>query len=179
MALQEIMGLYCIFVSLFFASAMIQSEEWKASWIFHAAPLKDPSGVLQGARRLVIWRYLVPFFLLLYVLLAFAIGPLGAGVFVLMILPMCLSAFAALTLASPHMPLSQEIERGRQTRQIGIFMLLGVTLIPLLIAMQFLVRSRIELTVPLLALLWGLAWLSERAVRARLRKKLATEEFGG
>jgi ABC-2 type transport system permease protein len=178
-ALQEIMGLYCVFVSLFFASAMIQSEEWKASWIFYTAPIADASSIVQGARRLVIWRYLVPFFLMLFVLLAIAIPPFDAAVFVLMILPMCLSAFAVLTLAAPHMPLSQEIERGRHARQLGFFMLLGVTLIPLLIALQYLLQEREELTGLLLALLWVLVWLSERAVRARLRRKLAAEEYEG
>jgi hypothetical protein len=178
-ALQEIMGLYCIFVSLFFATAMTQSEQWKASWIFHAAPMEDPARVLQGARRLVIWRYLIPFFMLLFVLLSFRMPVLGAAVFVLMVFPMCMTAFSVLSLASPHMPLSQAVERGRQGRQIAFFMLLGMTMVPLLIVLQLLMQERTAVTGPLLAGLWLLAWASERLVGARLRRKLGALEFIG
>jgi hypothetical protein len=178
-ALQEIMGLYCIFVSLFFATAMTQTEQWKASWLFYAAPIGDPSGVLRGARRLVIWRYLLPFFLLLFVLLSLAMPVLGAAAFVLMVFPMCLTAFAILSLASPHMPLSQEVERTRQARQIGFFMILGTTMVPLLIAIQLVMQKRPAATGPLVFALWGLAWMAERVVAARLRRRLAREEFTG
>ncbi len=178
-ALQEIMGLYCIFVSLFFATAMTQTEQWKASWLFYAAPIGDPSGVLRGARRLVIWRYLLPFFLLLFVLLSLAMPVLGAAAFVLMVFPMCLTAFAILSLASPHMPLSQEVERTRQARQIGFFMILGTTMVPLLIAIQLVMQKRPAATGPLVFALWGLAWVAERVVAARLRRRLAREEFTG
>jgi hypothetical protein len=166
-ALQEIMGLYCIFVSLFFATAMTQTEQWKASWLFYAAPLTDPSGVLRGARRLVIWRYLIPFFLLLFVLLSLAMPVLGAATFVLIVFPMCLAAFAILSLASPHMPLSREVERT------------GTTMIPLLIAVQLMMQNRPAATGPIVATLWGLAWVAERVVGARLRRRLARGEFTG
>ncbi len=178
-ALQEIMGLYCIFVSLFFATAMTQTEQWKASWLFYAAPLGDPSGVLRGARRLVIWRYLVPFFLLLFVLLSLAMPVLGAATFVLVVFPMCVTAFAILSLASPHMPLSQDVERTRQARQIGFFMILGTTMVPLLIAIQLAMQDRPAATGPIVFALWGLAWVTERVVAARLRRRLAREEFTG
>ena len=178
-ALQEIMGLYCIFVSLFFAAAMTQTEQWKASWLFYAAPIGDPSGLLRGARRLVIWRYLIPFFILLFVLLSLAMPVLGAATFILMVLPMCLTAFAILSLASPHMPLSQEVERTRQARQLGFFMILGTTMIPLLIAIQLTMQDKPAAAGPMLAALWGLVWVAERVVGARLRRRLAREEFAG
>ncbi len=178
-ALQEIMGLYCIFVSLFFATAMTQTEQWKASWLFYAAPLRDPSGVLRGARRLVVWRYLVPFFLLLFVLMSLAMPVLGAAFFVLMVFPLCVTAFAVLSLASPHMPLSQPVERTRQARQIAFFMILGTTMVPLLIGIQLVMQDRPAATGPLVFALWGLAWLAERVVAARLRRRLAKEEFTG
>lgn len=178
-ALQEIMGLYCIFVSLFFATAMTQSEQWKASWVFFAAPIGDLARVLKGARRLVIWRYLVPFFMLLFVLLSLKMPVLGAATFVLMVFPMCLTSFAVLSLASPHMPLSQQVERGRQGRQIAFFMVLGTTMVPLLILLQLLMQERPAAAGPMLAGLWGVAWAAERLVGTRLRRRLAREEFNG
>lgn len=178
-ALQEVMGLYCVFVSLFFASAMTQSDQWKAGWVFHTAPLADRAGVLQGARRLVVWRYLVPFFLLLFALMAVAVGPLGAAVFVLVVFPLCLAAFSILSLASPHLPLSQAVERTRQVKQLAFFMVLSATMVPLLITIQMTMQMAPAATVPILAVLWAFAWLSERVVRVRLRTRLALEEYGG
>jgi hypothetical protein len=178
-ALQEIMALYCVFVSLFFASAMAQSEQWRASWVFHAAPLSDRALLLRGARRLVIWRYLVPFFLLLFVLLSLAMPARGALTLVMMILPLCLTAFAVLSLASPHLPLSQEVEKTRQIRQIAYFMVLSVTLMPLLIVLQMLMREMPGYAVPVIAGLWVTAWLSELAVGAMLKRRLSGAEFQG
>ncbi len=178
-ALQEIMGLYCIFVSLFFATAMTQSEQWKASWVYFAAPVGNLAGVLQGARRLVVWRYLVPFYILLFALLSLRMPVVGAATFVMMVFPMCLTSFAVLSLASPHVPLSQQVERGRQGRQIAFFMVLGTTMVPLLILLQFLMQERTAAAGPMLAGLWGLAWATERLVGARLRRRLAREEFDG
>jgi ABC-2 type transport system permease protein len=178
-ALQEIMGLYCVFVSLFFASAMTQSEQWKAGWVFHAAPTADPARVLQGARRLVVWRYLVPFFIMLFLMLSVPMGPLGAFVFVAFVFPMCLAAFAVLSLASPHLPFSQEIERTRQSRQIAFFMILSVGMVPLLILIEFTMASAPLTALPIVAVLWAAAWLAERTVRIRLRHRLAGEEFAG
>lgn len=178
-ALQEIMGLYCVFVSLFFASAMTQSEQWKAGWIFHAAPMKDPARVLQGARRLVVWRYLVPFFLLFLVLLSFPMTIAGSVVFVLIVFPLCLAAFSILSLASPHLPLSQEIEKTRQTRQIGFFMILSIALMPLLVVTELAIAEVPIASIPIVCVLWAAAWVAERVVRIRLRRRLAVEEFAG
>jgi hypothetical protein len=178
-ALQEIMALYCVFVSLFFASAMAQSEQWRASWIFHAAPLGDPARLLRGARRLVLWRYLVPFFLLLLTLLSVAMPFLGAVTFVMLILPLCLTAFAVLTLASPHLPLSQEVEKTRQVRQIAYFMVLSATLMPLLILLQMMIAGKPIYSIPIIAALWIAAWVTELAVGAALRRRLTDAEFAG
>ncbi|MCK4410599.1 MAG: hypothetical protein KAW67_10950, partial [Candidatus Eisenbacteria sp.] len=113
------------------------------------------------------------------VLLSLAMPVLGAATFVLMVFPMCLTAFAILSLASPHMPLSQEVERTRQARQIGFFMILGTTMIPLLIVIQLVMQDRPATTGPILATLWSLAWVAEWVVGARLSRSLAREEFVG
>ena len=117
--------------------------------------------------------------MLLFALLSLRMPVLGAATFVMMVFLMCLTAFSVLSLASPHMPLSQEVERGRQGRQIAFFMLLGTTMVPLLILLQFLMQERTAAAGPILAALWCLAWATERLVGARLRRRLASEEFSG
>ncbi|MCK5596392.1 MAG: hypothetical protein KAJ04_02995, partial [Candidatus Eisenbacteria sp.] len=66
-----------------------------------------------------------------------------------------------------------------QARQIGFFMILGTTMVPLLIAIQLVMQKRPAATGPLVFALWGLAWVAERVVAARLRRRLAREEFTG
>ncbi len=175
---QELLGFYCVFITLFFATGMTQSDQWKASWIFHAAPLRDPVGIIVGARKLVIWRYLVPFFIMLFVLLSLVIPPLSAAVYLTLTLILSLLAFALLSLASPYLPLSQAVEKTRQARQLGLVMLLGLAM-GALVAIKETIREAPLPGAIAIALLAVLAALSEVALRNRLRARLAGEEFAG
>ncbi|MCD4690600.1 hypothetical protein K8S17_03985 [bacterium] len=126
--IQELLGFYCVFITLFFATAMTQSDQWKASWIFHAAPVRDRVALIIGARKLVIWRYLLPFFVILFVLLSFVIPPASAAIYLFITFLLSLLSFSLLSLASPYLPLSQSVEKTRQARQLGLVMLLGIAM---------------------------------------------------
>jgi hypothetical protein len=54
-----------------------------------------------------------------------------------------------------------------------------MTMVPSLIVLQLWMQERPVATGPMLAVLWALAWAAERAVGARLRRKLSAEEFSG
>ena len=78
-AARELLGFYSVFMTFFFASTMTQSEEWQASWVFYTAPIESRAGLLIGARKLVIGRFIVPFFVALgLLLLIFALLELAA-----------------------------------------------------------------------------------------------------
>jgi len=175
---QDILGFYCVFVSLFFATAVTQSDEWKASWVFYASPVTRRAGVMIGARKLITFRYLLPFFALLFVLLSFRIPVASAALYMFIVSLLSLTAFALLSLATPHLPLSQSIEKTRQARQIGLIFILGI-------AMGFSVAARDAIRESPAAVAWilvvlGLALVgSEWLLRRRLQARLAGEEYGG
>ena len=77
---------------------------------------------------------------MLLVLLSFAMPPLRAALYLFMTFLLALVAFALLSFASPHMPLSQTVEKSRQARQIGLIMLLGISMAAL-VAIREDVRS--------------------------------------
>ncbi len=174
----NILGLYCVFISFFFASAMTQSDQWKASWLFYAAPVADQTDLVVGARKVVIWRYLVPFFSILFVLLTFVMPVVSAAAFAIVTFVLSLATFSLIGLTAPHLPLSQSIEKARQLRQLGIVALLAMAM-GLVIGIQKAFRE-----VPaagafvLVGLVFG-AWVLELVLRRRLRGRLEREEFVG
>ncbi len=174
----ELLGFYCVFITLFFASAITQSDQWKASWVFFAAPLENRVGLLVGARKLVIWRYMIPFFCVLLVLMGLVMPPQSALLYLFITFILSLMAFALLSMASPFMPLSQSIEKTRQARQMGLIMLLGVAMVFLVAITETLRESRLA-GAGAVVLLLTLACLSEIALRKRLASRLAREEFVG
>ncbi len=175
---QELLGFYCVFITLFFSTAMTQSDQWKASWIYYAAPVHDRVAIIVGARKLVIWRYILPFFAGLLVLMSLVIPPVSAAVYLLLTLLLSLLTFSLLSLASPYLPLSQSVEKTRQARQLGLVMLLGLAM-GALVAIKETIREAPLPGAIAVALLALLAVLSEVALRRRLKVRLAREEFAG
>ena len=177
-AARELLGFYSVFMTFFFASTMTQSEEWQASWIFYTAPIESRAGLLTGARKLVIGRFIVPFFIVLGLLLLFVMPPVDALVFSLILVLLTLLAFSLLSLAGPYPPLSQAPEKTRHARHIGLIMILGMFMAALVAVQRFVAIAPTGAWV-LIAALAGLAALADLVLRKRLRKRLALEEFGG
>ena len=176
--LQQILGFYSMFVGFFFASGMVQSDQWKASWIFYAAPLENREELMTGARKLVIFRFLVPFFVILYALMSFAMPPSSAAAFVIVVFLLALITFALLSFTSPQLPLSQAMEKTRQARQIGLIAILG-TFIGVLIAIQGAMREGPVAGITVIAALVAATAAAEWLLRRRLRRRLARQEYQG
>lgn len=174
----QLIGAYCIFITIFFATAIVQSEQWKASWIFYAAPVRRRGDLLVGARKLIIWRYLLPFYALLLAVLSFAMPLQHAALYMFIITLLALTAFSLLSITAAHPPLSQAIERTRQARQFGLVALGGLAM-GLFVAVEELMRevpiSRLYVVIFLL----GLAVASEWVLRRNLAQRLAAVDFAG
>jgi ABC-2 type transport system permease protein len=178
MGLLQILGFYSMFVGFFFASALTQSDQWKASWVFYAAPLGDRSEVLAGARKYVVTQFLAPFFLVLFGLLSFVVPPLSAAAFVVIVALLAFTTFGLLSLSAPNLPLSQSVERTRQARQIALMMVMGVFIAVLVAAQKAMQAGPGPGLVAVAALLVG-AVTTESLVRRHLRRRLAIEEYQG
>ena len=176
--LQQILGFYSMFIGFFFASGMIQSDQWKASWIFYAAPVENRDELMTGARKLVISRFLVPFFIVLYALMSLTVPVSSAASFVTVVFLLALITFALLSLTSPRLPLSQAVEKTRQARQIGLIAILGA-FIGVLVAIQEAMRRGPAAVVAIIGALVAAAGATEWLLRRRLRARLARQEYPG
>jgi len=173
-----ILGLYCVFVSFFFTSAMGMSEHWRASWVFHAAPLRRRSELLVGARKLVLLGYILPFFALLFVLLAAAMPLRALAPYWALVLLSSLLAFALLSFGAPHHPLSQSVERASRTAQLGLIVVFGALMAVIAAARRAMTETPLAGVVVLAV--FALAVVGAEAVlRGRLEKRLAEQEFLG
>ena len=178
MDILTILGLYCVFVSFFFTSAMGMSEHWRASWVFHAAPIEKRSDLLVGARKLVLCRYILPFFVILFVLLALVM-PLGAmAPYWALVFLSSLLAFALLSFTAPHHPLSQSVERTSRTAQLGLIVVFGGLMVVVAVARRVMAVASTAGAI-ILAVLAVAVVIAEICLRARLEKRLADEEFAG
>jgi len=178
MGLLQILGFYSMFVGFFFASGLTQSDQWKASWLFYAAPVEHKVDILLGARKFVMIQFLVPFFLVLLVLLSFVIPLASAAAFVLVVFLLAVITFAVLSLSAPNLPLSQSVERSRQARQIGLMMVMGLFIGVLVAAQKAMQDGPVPGAIAVAALLAGAA-VTEILVRKHLRRRLAMEEYQG
>jgi ABC-2 type transport system permease protein len=176
--LLQILGFYSMFVGFFFASGITQSDQWKASWLFYAAPLGDRAQVLTGARKFVVTQFLIPFFVVLFVLLALVMPLWSAAAFVFVVFLLAMITFAVLSFATPNLPLSQSVERGRQARQIALMMVMGVFIGVLVAAQKAMQEGLGPGAVAVGALIVG-AVTTESLVRRYLRRRLASEEYQG
>ena len=173
-----ILGLYCVFVSFFFTSATAASDQWKASWVFHAAPLPRRSDLMTGARALVLSRYVLPFFALLFVMLVFVM-PLAAAVsYWALVFLASLFAFALLSFAAPHFPLSQPVERTGRAGQLGLIAMFGA-LVAVLMAARRAIAVMPAAAAVVLPALAAAAIVAELALRSRLERRLAGRDFDG
>lgn len=178
MGLLQILGFYSMFVGFFFASGLTQSDQWKASWLFYAAPLGDRSGLLTGARKFVVTQFLAPFFVVLFILMSFVIPAASAAAFVLVVFLLALITFALLSLSSPNLPLSQSVEKSRQARQVAFMMVMGVFIGVLVAAQKAMQAGPGPGSVAVGILIVG-AFVTEALVRRFLRRRLANEEYQG
>jgi len=55
----------CAFVMMNALNYLYISEQYKAAWVYYAAPLKTPGGVLSGAFKALWLKYMFPFFAVL------------------------------------------------------------------------------------------------------------------
>ncbi len=159
--------------------AVSQSENYKAAWIFFAAPL-DRSKLLLAVRNAILVSIVLPYLLALTIVLSQFMPWTHAAMHVLVLAAVGGFIFQIYFMVMAKMPFAQprRPHSGGVTRFAGVF-------VPVILAMAILVleiyygyRSP-SIFWPSFALIVTISALLERAVHARIRKKLAREEFDG
>jgi hypothetical protein len=172
-----ILGLYCVFVSFFFTSAMGMSEHWRAAWVFHAAPIERRPGLLVGARKFVLSAYILPFLGVLFALLALVMPLRAMAPYWALVALSSLLGFALLSLGAPHHPLSQSVERTSRTAQVGLIVVFGGLVVVIAVARRVMMETPGAAAI-VLAAFAAAALAAEAALRVRMERRLAKEEFG-
>jgi len=159
--------------------AVSQSENYKAAWLFFAAPL-DRSKLLLAVRNAIFVSIVVPYLIVLTIVLSQFMPWPHAAMHVLVLAAVGGFIFQIYFMIMAKMPFAQprRPNSGGLTRFAGIFL-------PVILAMAILVLDIIfgykspERFWPSFALLVTLSVLLERVSQTRIRKKLAREEFEG
>lgn len=115
--------IFLVYVVFFFYEIISTSENWKASWIFWAAPIEKPSAIFWGAAKLFLVRYIVPFFALVWVILLLKMSPLHALGVMGFNFVVSLNYFMFLALFNTKFPLSRPFERGQSNMRFLITVL--------------------------------------------------------
>lgn len=117
-----IMMLFFVMVSV--VMGMIYSQEWEASWIFHVSPLRSPGHLIQGVKLAVLFRVVIPLFVLIGVVYSIQIPLPAAWLYTGSLLIEGMVVFSAVSLIIRSFPFSQPRERGERTRQIAVLLLI-------------------------------------------------------
>ncbi len=114
---------FLVYVVFFFYEIISTSENWKGSWIFWSAPIRKPSGLFWGAAKLFLLRYMVPFFVLVWLILLLKMPPLHAFWVTFFNFVVSLVYFMFLALFNTKYPLSRPFERGQSNMRFLITVL--------------------------------------------------------
>ena len=168
-----------LFMPILVMQAVSQSENYKAAWLFFAAPL-DRSKLLLAVRNAIIVSVVVPYLITLAIVLSQFMPWYHATMHVLVLAAVGGFIFQIYFMIMAKMPFAQprRPNSGGVARFAGIFLPVILAMAILVLDIYFGYRSP-ELFWLTFALLVTLSALLEKAVRARIRKKLAREEFEG
>ncbi|HHS13982.1 MAG TPA: hypothetical protein ENN03_09480 [bacterium] len=161
------------FVMAVVVMGMIYSQEWEASWIFHVSPLRSPGHLIQGVKLAVLFRVVIPLYILIGVVYSTQIPLLDAWLYTGSLLIEGLVVFSAVSLAIKSFPFSQPRERGERTRRITV-LLLVVPLLGMIILIQHFVSRSFRAWVLMHAGLVLMAFVIERGALKRLNRVLRT-----
>ena len=62
--------LFMIWVAVFFYQMIPTSDDWKASWIYHVAPIENFAKIYWGSIKAILLKYMTPYFLFIFFVLS-------------------------------------------------------------------------------------------------------------
>jgi ABC-2 type transport system permease protein len=175
----QFLYLFALLMPLVVMQAVSQSENYKAAWIFFAAPL-DRSKLLFAVRNTLIVSIIIPYMIALGVIFSFFIPAGHAAEHVLVLAAIAGFIFQAFLLFAPKMPFAQHRRPNRTSvaTVLGVGFFAGAALVILGLEIHFGYQTPLSFWSSF-ALIVTLSLLLEQVVRARVRKKLDREEFEG
>ncbi|GAB3643919.1 hypothetical protein [Spirosoma arcticum] len=105
------------------------SDNYRASWVYGSAPIRDPGDVLSGSLKALIVKLLMPFYLLLAAYILFRYGTDKITDVVLAFFNSLIMLMSAALLSTRHLPFSVEqdaLKQNNTARGILVSVVLGV-----------------------------------------------------
>ncbi len=150
--------MFLIYIAVFFYQIIPTSDDWEAAWIFYVAPIENFAGIYWGSVKAVLLKYVLPYFVLVFALLATQM-PIGHALLVAIYnYIIFISYYLLLTFFLTDLPLSKKYERGQSNAR---FMLTFV-LFPVFAicgGLEYLVFHFPFLIPPSLVVMFVLIWL--------------------
>jgi len=110
---------FIFFMIYFFIKGLESHREWEAAWVLYTAPLRSPGRLYRGVRLAVLFRLMLPFYVLLGILYCTQI-PLGHGIkHTVTLLLSGLVAFSVVSLAVKEFPFSRKREKGERMQRFA------------------------------------------------------------
>jgi hypothetical protein len=152
------------------------SQEWEASWIFHAAPLASPGRFLRGVQWMLLTRLMIPFFLILGIIYGTQIPWIHALQHTFSLFILGLVVFATSLLMVKEYPFSKKREKGERTQQFSFLFILTPFFILVVILQLVVYRFFIGWLAAQMILLGAFFIMQTWAVR-RLNRRLKGQEY--
>ncbi|MDP4199408.1 MAG: hypothetical protein Q8902_07545 [Bacteroidota bacterium] len=175
----QFLYIFALIMPLVLMQSVSQSENYKAAWIFFAAPV-DRAKLLLAVRNALLVSMVLPYMALLAVTFSFFMPAGHAVLHVLVLSAIAGLIFQTYLMFSAKMPFAQPRQQGR-TSVATFFAIAFFGLVPLalLLAEMYFGYRMPGMFWPSFALILTLSALMEQTVRFRIRKKLDREEFEG
>ncbi|MFO7891918.1 MAG: hypothetical protein R6V04_16450 [bacterium] len=115
-----------IFMMMYSLTMLMKySNDWEASWIFRLAPIESAGKLYQGVKYAIFIRYILPFFLLLFIVYSVFIPPLHAMHFVLSLFLFCLFFNSLISFQINTYPFSEKRQKGERMRRFTFIIFVG------------------------------------------------------
>ncbi|MBN2414359.1 hypothetical protein JXO52_00880 [bacterium] len=168
----NIVMFFIFFMAYTLFNVMLYADDWKAAWIFQAAPLSSPGQLFYGLKLAVYLRALCPFLALLFIVYALNFGPIHAGMLVLMFAGLGHLSLSLASLLAGDFPFSKPRVRGDRTRTLTALLIIA-PLFGLLMFFFALLKVNPLFWWLYMALMIPAAWGAEKIARKRLDRKFA------
>jgi hypothetical protein len=98
----------CIFILITVAFEIHFSDEYKASWVYQAAPIQKPGDILSGTLKAILVRFFIPLYMIASAIILFIWGEKVIADLVFGMLACILLMLSIFILVDKHLPLSLE-----------------------------------------------------------------------
>ena len=166
------------FFPVLLMAAMVRSDSWQASWIFHATP-SDKGNLVLAMKDVLMVFFVLPYVLGLGIIFAFhftSYQHVVVHVLILALLSHCIMQL--LVMVNPHLPFSRPLRKGERTS--GIFIGIILAAVGMTATINLLARQIYTSQVATGATLVSLAVLTilfEKVAARRVRTKAADFQF--